>query len=208
MNKYDVEQIFYNLLKGSLNIQQFEKWVYETDEVMIDEYFGRGFYFELASLNYKNKYAINDLEKLLFSKVTFGRFEEIKIRDILTSIIEDKGDLVDLIEEVYDLYCDGYNFLRYLGLAYGLNGMPRENDTYNFTEQSRINLKSEAKRILSFLDTRKIKITGEYEYEDIRDEADKVELHSFEKMYVTSKRNIISRIIDKVIKKNWKRHEN
>lgn len=145
----------------------------------------------------------------MFSKVTFGRFEEIKIRDILTSIIEDKGDLVDLIEEVYDLYCDGYNFLRYLGLAYVLNGMPRENDTYNFTEQFRINLKSEAKRILSFFDTKKIKITGEYEYEDIRDEADKVELHILEKMYVTSKRNIISRIIDKVIKKeNWKRHEN
>lgn len=41
----------------------------------------------------------------------------MKIRVLLTSIIEDKGGLVDLIEEVYDLYCDGYNFLRYIGLA-------------------------------------------------------------------------------------------
>lgn len=195
MNKHDVELKFYNLLRGNLNIQEFEDWVYETDEIMLDEYFGRGFYFELASLNYKNKYDIIDLEKLLFSKVAFGRFEEMKIRDILTSIIEDKGDLVDLIEEVYDLYCDGYNFLRYIGLAYVFNGMPRENDTYNFTEQCRINLKSEAKRIISFLDTNKIKITEEYDYEDTRDEDDKIELHSLEKMYVTSKRNIIRMLV-------------
>ena len=187
MNKHDIELKFYILLRGNLNIQEFEKWVYETDEGMLDEYFGRGFYFELASLNYKNKYAINELEKLLFSKIPYGKFEEKRIREILTSIIEDKGNLVDLFEELYGLYCDGYNFLRYLGLVYVFNGMPGEYDTYNFTDQSRLNLKSEAKRILSFF--------------DFRDEVDKIELHSLEKMYVTSKRNIISRIIDRVIKK-------
>jgi hypothetical protein len=185
---------------GNLNIQEFEKWVYEIDEELVDEHFGRGFYFELASLNYKNKYATNDLEKLLFSKVPFGRFEEMKIREILTYVIDDKGDLVELIEELYDLYCDGYSFLRYIGLASLFHGMPRENETYNFTDQTQINLKCEARRILSFLDTRKIIITGKYKYEDLREEADKIELHSLEKMYVTPKRNIIIRIIDKVIK--------
>ena len=201
MNKHDIELKFYILLRGNLNIQEFEKWVYETDEGMLDEYFGRGFYFELASLNYKNKYAINELEKLLFSKIPYGKFEEKRIREILTSIIEDKGNLVDLFEELYGLYCDGYNFLRYLGLVYVFNGMPGEYDTYNFTDQSRLNLKSEAKRILSFFDEEKIIINGENEYEDFWDEVDKIELHSLEKMYVTSNRNIISRIIDRVIKK-------
>lgn len=200
MNKHNIELKFYNVLRGNLNIQEFEKWVYETDEGMLDEYFGRGFYFELASFNYKSKYAINELEKLLFRKIPYGKLEENKIREILTSIIEDKGNLVDLIEELYDLYCDGYNFLRYLGLAYVFNGMPGEYDTYNFTDQSLVNLKSEAKRILSFFDEKKIIISGEYKYEDFRDEVDKIELHSLEKMYVTSKRNIISRIVDRVIK--------
>lgn len=200
MDKHGIELKFYNLLMGNLNIQEFEKWVYEIDEELVDEHFGRGFYFELASLNYKNKYATNDLEKLLFSKVPFGRFEEMKIREILTYVIDDKGDLVELIEELYDLYCDGYSFLRYIGLASLFHGMPRENETYNFTDQTQINLKCEARRILSFLDTRKIIITGKYKYEDLREEADKIELHSLEKMYVTPKRNIIIRIIDKVIK--------
>ncbi|WP_207643952.1 hypothetical protein [Youngiibacter fragilis] len=178
----------------NLNIQEFEKWVYETDEELVDEHFGRGFYFELASLNYKNKYAINDVEKLLFSKVPFGRFEEMKIREILTYVIDDKGDLVELIEELYDLYCDGYYFLRYIGLASLFHGMPRENETYNFTDQTQINLKCEARRILSFLDTRKIIITGKYKYEDLREEADKIELHSLEKMYVTPKRILLTEL--------------
>lgn len=200
MDKHDIELKFYDLLRGNLNVQEFEKWVYETDEELLDEHFGSGFYFELASLNYRNKYVINELEKLLFNKVPFERFEEMKIREILTYVIEDKGELAELLEELYDLYCDGYNFLRYIGLAYAFHGMPRENEIYNFTEQTRINLKSEAKRILSFLDTREIIITGEYEYKDFREDADKVELHSLDKMYVTPKRNIFCTIIDKVIK--------
>lgn len=200
MDKYDIELKFYNLLRGNLNIQDFERWVYEADEELLDEYFGDGFYFELASLNYKNKYVINELEELLIGKVPFERFEEKKIREILTYVIEDKGNLVQLIEELYDLYCDGYHFLRYIGLSYVFQGMGKGNKTNSFTEQSGRNLRSEAKRILSFLDKREIIITGEYEYEDFREEADKIESHSVEKMYITQKRNIISRIINKIVK--------
>lgn len=195
MSKHDIELIFFDLLRGNLKISEFEKWIYDIDEELIDKHFGHGFYFELVSLNYRSKYVINELEKLLYSKVPFGRFEEIKLREILDSIIEDKGNLAELIEELYDLYCDGYTFLRYLGLAYVFHGMPRENETYSFSKKDRINLKRESRRILSFIDTKRIVITGEFEYDDFREEDEKVELHSLEKMY---KRNIIRRILDKV----------
>jgi predicted KAP-like P-loop ATPase len=186
MNKQDIEQKFYNLLRSNITILEFEEWVYKVDEELLSKYFGNDLYFELISQNYKDKHVMNELETLLFSNVPFGRFEEIKIRELLEQIINDKGILVEIIEEFYDLYCDGYNFLRYIGLAYVFHGMPRENETYNFTDQTRKNLKSEAKRILSFLDNRKIIITDEYEYEDLREEADKIELHSLEKMYINS----------------------
>ncbi len=198
MKKQDIEVKFFNLLRGNLNILEFEKWVYNIDEELLNKYFGNNLYFELISLNYKDKYVMNELENLLFSKVPFGRFEEIKIRELLEDVINDKGILVEVIEEFYDLYCDGYKFLRYIGSAYVFHGMPRENETYNFTDQTRVNLKSEAKRILSFLDTRKIIITGEYQYEDLREEVDKIELHSLEKMYLPSKKSSVNKIIGKV----------
>ncbi|WP_271811326.1 hypothetical protein [Clostridium beijerinckii] len=198
MNKQDVESNFYNVLKGNITILEFEKWVYNIDEELLNKSFGNDFYFELISLNYKDKHVMNELEKLLFSKVPFGRFEEVKIRKLLEDVIDDKGILVEIIEELYDLYCDGYRFLMDIGLAYVYYGMPREHETYNFTEQTRTKLKSEAKRILSFLNTRKIIITGEYEYEDLREESDKIELHSLENMYLSPKKSFINKIIGEV----------
>jgi len=200
MDKRNIELKFYDLLRGNLNAHEFEKWVYEIDQELLNAHFGRGFYFELASLNYRNKYVLNELERLLFSKVPFGRYEEMKIREILTHVIEDSGDLVTLIEELYDLYCEGYNFLRYLGLAYVFHGTPGEHDSYIFSVHIRHSLQSEAKRILSFLEAKKIVITGEYAYDDLREYADKVELHSLDKMYVIPRRNILSRIIDRLAK--------
>lgn len=198
MNKQDVESNFYNVLRGNITILEFEKWVYNIDEELLNKCFGNDFYFELISLNYKDKHVMNELEKLLFSKVPFGRFEEVKIRELLEDVIDDKGILVEIIEDLYDLYCDGYRFLRDIGLAYVDYGMPREHETYNFTEQTRTKLKSEAKRILSFLNTRKIIITGEYEYEDLREESDKIELHSLENMYLSPKKSFINKIIGEV----------
>lgn len=197
MNKQDIELKLYNVIRRNLSIQDFEHWLYDADEVQIDEYFGKGFYFELASLNYRDKFIINTLENLLYTKIPFGRFEEIKIRDILNSVIEDKKELAELLEELYDLYCDGYLFLRYIGMAYVFHGMPRENDTYTFDEKTQENLKNEANRILSFLNTEKIVITGEYEYEDNRMETEKVELHSLEMMYKEPKKGLLHRIINK-----------
>ncbi|GAA0075995.1 hypothetical protein UT300005_03730 [Clostridium sp. CTA-5] len=187
MNKQDIELEFFDLLRQGLNIQEFEKWVYNIDEKLLIEYYGYNFYFELISLNYKDKYVMNELEKLLFSKVPFGKFEEIKIKALLEYIIDDREDLIRAIQKLYDLYCCGYNFLRYIGLAYVLNGMPREYEAYIFNEQTKRNLKNEAKRILSFLDAEKIVIMGEYEYKDLREEVDKIELHNIENMYKQEK---------------------
>ncbi len=198
MNRYEIELRFYSVVKGNLSVPDFEHWVYDFDEEQIDEYFGKGFYFELASLNYKDKFIINKLKALLFTKIPFGKFEEIKIRDILNSIIDDNQDLVELLEAVYDLYCDGYSFLRYIGLAYVFYGMPGEHSTYSFDEKAIINLKNEANRILSFLDEGKIIITGEYEYDDNRIEEEKLELHSLEKMYTEPKKSILNRIVRKI----------
>jgi hypothetical protein len=196
MDKQEVELKFYSVLRGSFNLIEFEKWIYDVDDDIIDKHFGSGFYFELASLNYRDKYVINKLEKLLFTKIPFGRFEKMKIKDILESIILDKDNFVELIEELYDLYCDGYSFLEYLGLSYVYYGMPRENETYSFSEQSRLNLKSEAQRILSFLNNGKIVITGEYEYVDNRTEEEKNQSNGSKKIYLERKKGILQRIIN------------
>ena len=197
MRKKDIEFTFYKLLRENLSISDFEKWVYSIDEKLIDRFFGEGFYYELIDLNYKNKYVINEVEKLLYNKITFGKFEEMNIRKVLESITEDEANLPEMTEKLYDLYCNGYSFLRYLGLAFIFNDTPKKNETYKFFDESRMKLKHEAQRIISFIDTRKIVITGEFEYEDLREEYEKIEIHSLEKMYQEPKKSIMKRIISK-----------
>ncbi|WP_143323971.1 hypothetical protein [Clostridium sp. BL-8] len=65
----------------------------------MNEYFGNDLYFELISLNYKDKYVINELENLLFSKIPFGIFEEIIIREFL----KEEADKIELhsLEKMY-----------------------------------------------------------------------------------------------------------
>ena len=56
MNRDDIELKFYDVLKGNLSILEFEKWIYGIDEELLDIQFGKVFYFEVASLNFKSKY--------------------------------------------------------------------------------------------------------------------------------------------------------
>jgi hypothetical protein len=198
MDRQDAESKFYNVLSGNEKIYDFEKWVYDSDEELIDQYFGQGFYFALASLNYKNKFIMNELEKLLFSKVPFGRFEQMKINHLLNGVINDEGLILELPDAIYDLYCDGYTFLRDLGMIFAACDSNEEFQIYKFDVKTSAYLKREAHRILSYLDSGKIVITGVYEYDDNRTEEEMTELFDFEKKKEKPKEGFIYTIVNKV----------
>lgn len=197
MSKEDVELIFYKTIKGELSIREFEEWLYSIDEDVIDKSFGKDFYFELININYRNKFSGDELEKVIYSKIPFNKFEVMTLRFLLNSLISGTRDIVDLLEVFYDLYCKGYYFLRFLGLTYilyGLEELPRLSeeklwDKMSFGKKRDIvnklspKLVSEAKRILEFFDNGSIKIINEFKYEDIRKDEDKIELNNLEQMY-------------------------
>lgn len=190
----DIQRQFYNVYKEKISIAEFEKWLYKTDD--IENIYGDDFYFRLLDLDYREKYIKNKLETLIRMEIPFGQFEQQRIVLLLEHIIAEEGDLVELLEQLYDDYCHGYSFLRFLGLTYitGIDTFPKLNqidqwDKHEF-ERKRAMLNSskdkiikEAKRLLAFLKKGEIKITNENEYIDARKEEDKVELHHIEKMF-------------------------
>ena len=89
-----------------ISIKEFENWVYETkwleSELTEDEY------TDLISLNYgasSSKYEIGKILKERFDK---GKFESVKMVELLTSIIERDGKEGESLTRMYDLYCKGY----------------------------------------------------------------------------------------------------
>ena len=109
---------FYEVLKHKISIQEFERWVYKTQELEIE--LPEEAYTELISLNYKDKFAQNELERIVKPFIDNGKFEIKRISKYLKSIIDKDEKCAESIEMTYDLYCSGYAFLRRLGLTYGL----------------------------------------------------------------------------------------
>ena len=190
----DIQRQFYNVYKEKISIAEFEKWLYKTDD--IENIYGYDFYFRLLDLDYREKYIKNKLETLIRMEIPFGQFEQQRIVLLLEHIIAEEGDLVELLEQLYDDYCHGYSFLRFLGLTYitGIDTFPKLNqidqwDKHEFERKremlnsSKDKIIKEAKRLLAFFKNGKIKITNENEYIDARKEEDKVELYHIEKMF-------------------------
>jgi len=216
-----IEQKFYEVLKHKISIQDFEQWVYNTNE--LESVLPKEAYIDLISLNYKAKYAHIDLGKIIEPFVDFGKFEILRITKHLESIIKRDEKCVDSIEMTYELYCSGYTFLRRLGLTYGLLIIcpPEGNYSKSWSELSKEEqgktLKNiypkiivDAQNALNWFKKGTIIIKntvnefGSYEYDDLRNqeeiiqgEIEVLDLEEGKKQLSKSKSNFWSNL------KNW-----
>jgi hypothetical protein len=181
-NEKDIQKQFYNIYKGLISVFEFEEWLYNTPE--IEDVYGNDFYFNLLDLNYRGKHVKNDLERVIETKIPFGEFEQMRIVLLLEKIIHEKeDDLGEVLEQIYDDYCRGYSFLRYLGLTYVSeidNDFNRKREILNNIKPKMV---TEAKRLLSFFQRGLLKINVENEYIDFRAEEERIELNNIEKMF-------------------------
>ena len=104
-NLHEIELVFYRVFRREMSISEFENWLYNADEDTIDEHFGNGFYFKLIDLNYKDKYIFDNLSKIIYDKINFGKFEKMRMMNLLNCIIANSADLVETLELCYELYC-------------------------------------------------------------------------------------------------------
>ena len=113
-----IESKYFDLMVEKISIKDFENWVYETkwleSELTEDEY------TDLISLNYGTSSSKYEIGKILKERFDEGKFESVKMVELLTSIIERDGEEGESLTRMYDLYCRGYYFLEDLGLGIGL----------------------------------------------------------------------------------------
>ncbi|MNI85182.1 hypothetical protein D3C73_1421540 [compost metagenome] len=89
------------------------------------------------------------------------------------------------METLYDEYCDGYNFLRYIALTYITTSdeykeiLKKDHSKFQSYMDS---IRKEAARLLGFLRSKEILIDDEHEYTDNRAEKDRIEWHSINVM--------------------------
>ena len=181
---------YFEFLHGDVPLEELEQWIYSTNE--LEEIFSRDDYLELISLNYRTKDSKYELQKIFKRYVDEGEWEAWKLKKLLNAVIDRKGDFPQIFRSFYDLYCDGYSFLDNLGLGYGLSVVvppsTYSSDTWeklSAEEKSKLltsffpGALNEAKKVLSWLDDKKIVILrgkdglGHFSYLDKRSAEEK-----------------------------------
>ncbi|MCM3783519.1 hypothetical protein M3231_11075 [Neobacillus mesonae] len=183
LNKIDAHRFFYYFIKGRVTLIELEQWLYANDDLEV--IFGDKDYLELISRNYKDKYAYEDTVKQIRELIHIGYFEQERIVTDLQELIHESDKYLAIMDSLYDDYCSGYSFLRYIGLMYITtsdeykNILRREPD--KFRKYSRP-INREAGRLLEFFRVNQLRIEQEHEYIDLRKEEDRIELYRINEM--------------------------
>lgn len=181
----NIDTIIFKLISKKIKIKDFEKWVYS--EKKLEKLITPNDFLELISLRYTTPSALYDAEKILKKYINIGKYYEWELRKTLQQIIDRPSNVHEYIAQCYDLYCDGYYFLENLGLGYGL-GIEVPPASYSAQSWNKLTpkdqiiliesyypqVKKEAKKVIYWLDSKEILLTGhngEYqgiEYNDNR----------------------------------------
>ena len=187
----DIKQTFFDTLTGDKSVLEFEQWLYADKR--LENILNPDDYLDLISYGYKADNSKYGLFRLLEQHIDKGELETKRVRMLLTKALNKDKDLPQILMTFYDLYCKGYNFFDNLGLGYGLAiEVPRVNNTsadtwdeLNEQQQKDLldsfypGLDNEIKKVISWLDTEKVVLTGikddynHFEYIDNRTEIEK-----------------------------------
>ena len=191
-----IKQTFFGMMSGLIPIEDFEQWVYTNEELEIA--LSDDAYLALVSLNYKKSGAKYELFKLLQSITSVSEYETLKLTRLLNAAKIRDIKLPGTLAQFYDLYCDGYYFLRKLGLGLGLSMyvLPapykvehrselKESELKALVNSIPLSLENEVNEVLKWLEEGKIVLTGtkdQYdhrEFIDNRSDADKASISQY-----------------------------
>jgi hypothetical protein len=186
LSKHEAHKTLYKFIKKGISIVELEQWLYKYDE--LETILGQKDYLEFISRNFKDKFASDETEKQIRKMIDIGFFEEDRIKELLKELIYSRNSerTLEILQILYDEYCNGYSFLRFLGLYFVTTSeeyqdelIRNEQDYERYIEP----VIKEAKRLINFFERQEIKINEEYNYIDNRQKEDRIELTSIEQMF-------------------------
>lgn len=205
----EIKTIFFEFLDCRITVTNFEQWVYKT--LSLEEVLNSDDYLELISIDFtqrNEKHYFNCrklIDDIIKKYISLAEYETWKLETLLNNFLHKKSNLAKILEQFYDLYCEGYGFLDNLGLFYGcdfssyLSEIDEPNFRYFFSKTStaseiereieqKVNdilpeVDEEIKKVLTWLEQGKIEIINDpnsfygTSYIDNRSESEKIPLY-------------------------------
>lgn len=157
----DLQMIILKTLYGIMSIDEFETWLYADKHLKY--YLPEQIYVDLISLNFKEKYILHELYKLLADYVNKNIWWQSQLTEILTHLIEQPND-TSLLIQIYEWYCAGCYFMRLLALQYGLYAIDFD---HKINSEDLLEIKQQATWILNALQNGEIELHQPEEDEGI-----------------------------------------
>ncbi|MEI6602596.1 MAG: hypothetical protein WCL54_03820 [Clostridia bacterium] len=187
----EFDKFCYDLYYGDLEINKFEKWVYESSK--LESLISSDQYLELISLNYQSRDIKHQIEKILKNHIDYGYLEKKRIIEQLNKSLQSREALPQILQWFYYMYCHGYYFLFDIGIGYGLTCVVPPSkykvetwEELNQEEKDQIiesfypQIESDIYRALSWIKEDKIVLTGtkddmnRWEFIDNRTDEEKI----------------------------------
>lgn len=118
----EIKITFLKFLARQITITNFEKWVDQT--VDLEQALKSDDHIELLSLDLnqeKNKYYSDcryKITKIIEKYINIAEYNAWKLEKLLHDFLDRKGNLTEMLKQLYYLYCHDYGFLKNLGLYY------------------------------------------------------------------------------------------
>jgi hypothetical protein len=177
-NMEQIKEYLLSVLRKKIPLNDFEQWLYDNEDYL-EAIWGKETYFTFINLNYRSKYVMDELEKYLIKILNFQSYEEFRIIDLLNRLVYLDEEFISSCSQIYLDYCNGYSFFRMLALKYIVfdydDQLRNPDNREDFLRQYKEEFIEEGKRLLRFIEGGDIKIIGENEYTDNRDENQKKE---------------------------------
>ncbi|REK55366.1 MAG: hypothetical protein C6W55_10295 [Thermobacillus sp.] len=156
--------MLFSFLNREMPVKEFEKWLYEHDELECCAPLEA--YRELLAIDYNGKYAYDVIRKI----IDVGACELERIRDLLGDFITDKSGIVELAGRIYREYCKGCYFLEKIANAFITTADYDEEKIYgnrNRLLAQRAELVREARQIIDLMERGAISMTDVREFLEI-----------------------------------------
>lgn len=107
---------FFKVIMENGSLKDLENWIYQESslsEVLGDDY------FELISLDFNQKFALDDIQRIIYPYIDYTNYYSLHLKNLLLSL-QNKPNDFETLAEIYQLYYKGYYFLGKLAIDYGL----------------------------------------------------------------------------------------
>jgi hypothetical protein len=159
-----IENQFFKILNKEIPIEEFEQWVYATDE--LETVLSEHDYLNLIAFSFDQLNAFDYLEDLLIGIIDFPKFEKYRLIYQLNIIIEKAALWKNAVETLHGDYINSYNFLEpFFSIHFMIEDnhefYPQLNENrHQLIEDMYVLAKKEAIQLLDYLNSDKIIIKG------------------------------------------------